>query len=183
MKAPSDRRSIWLVACSLPARSIKLSLLMRTTPSVPGARRGVLGVCIRRGVEGSEMNDEEEDKGSSRDSMVWRMERLAEHARCKQTETHHLEDAVRARAPLVEVGLPDMAVLGTARQERRDLRFTRDDFFAQWVDEKPFLRVRRIVPSRIVPADEREGRGLTFSSCRTLTGPAVGSSRSLSVSL
>jgi len=76
MKAPSLRLSIWLVACSLPARSIRLRRLIRTTPSVPGARRGVLGVWIapgRRGVEGGEVKTEPAgaNDGSSRDSMVW----------------------------------------------------------------------------------------------------------------
>jgi hypothetical protein len=65
MNAPSLRLSVWLVACSLPAKSIKLNRLILTAPFDPGERRGPLGVFGR-----SEGGGDAGDKGSSRDSIV-----------------------------------------------------------------------------------------------------------------
>lgn len=48
---------------------------------------------------------------------------------------------MRPRAALVEVGLPDVPVVGSPAQERRDLRLGRDDLLAQRVDEEALLLV------------------------------------------
>lgn len=93
---------------------------------------------------------------SFRDSIVCESDQQVEER--ERRRAHHLEDAVRARTVLVEVRLARVPVLGSTPEQSCHLRFARDDFLAQGVDEEAFLRAA----SAGKPGVSEGGR--TFSS-------------------
>jgi hypothetical protein len=62
---------------------------------------------------------EEVEEGSSRDSMVCREKTLdlsGKEEKRVETRAHHLEDRVRTRTSLVEVGGSDVTIVGSSTE-------------------------------------------------------------------
>lgn len=104
------------MACSLPAKSIKLNLLICTIPLAPGDNLGPLGVLDLNGValplEGDEL------RSSIRDSIVyvyresqWRVGIECVMEGGKEKGTNDLENGMRTRTPLIEICSTCMTIL------------------------------------------------------------------------